>query len=137
MMIKNKYNFFFFFCRTGWRFRLPRSLSSQNRIRFTLQTPTVLRQTLIMLSVRSESFRFFSNRTELLSFVVSCMSILINAFQIVFFFQDIYFRKVYQNIPNVFVSANHSSAGGNLDPMHNSITAWVEVRNLCMPLHIL
>ena len=86
-MIKNKYNFFFFFCRTGWRFRLPRSLSSQNRIRFTLQTPTVLRQTLIMLSVRSESFRFFSNRTELLSFVVSCMSILINAFQIVFFFR--------------------------------------------------
>ena len=93
MMIKNKYNFFFFFCRTGWRFRLPRSLSSQNRIRFTLQTPTVLRQTLIMLSVRSESFRFFSNRTELLSFVVSCMSILINAFQIVFFFSGYLLQK--------------------------------------------
>ena len=90
-----------------------------------------------MLSVRSESFRFFPNGTELLSFVVSCMSILINAFQIVFFFfQDIYFRKVYQNIPNVFVSANHSSTVGNLDPMHNSITAWVEVSviNLLMPL---
>ena len=65
------------------------------------------------------------------------MSILINAFQIVFFFQDIYFRKVYQKIPNVFVSANHSSTGGNLDPMYNSITAWVEVRNLFMPLHVL
>ena len=28
----------------------------------------------------------------------------------------------------MFVSANHSSTGGNHDPMHNSITAWVEVR---------
>lgn len=28
----------------------------------------------------------------------------------------------------MFVSANHSSTDGNQDPMHNSITAWVEVR---------
>ena len=34
----------------------------------------------------------------------------------------------YQSAPSVFVSANHSSTGGNLDPMHNSITSWVEVR---------
>ena len=42
----------------------------------------------------------------------------------------------YQRAPNLFVSANHSSTGGNLDPMHNSITAWVEVRqgDLSMPL---
>ena len=43
-------------------------------------------------------------------------------------FQDIQFTKVYSNAPSVFVSANHSSSGGNKDPMHNSITAWVEVR---------
>ena len=56
--------------------------------------------------------------------------------QLVFCFQDVYFRKFYQNVPNVFVSVNHSSTGKNLDPMHNSITAWVEVRNLC-PCNIL
>ena len=42
-------------------------------------------------------------------------------------FQDIHFIKVYNNAPSVFVSANHTSTGGNQDPMHNSITAWVEV----------
>ena len=45
-----------------------------------------------------------------------------------FFFKDIQFAKVYSNAPSVFVSANHSSSGGNKDPMRNSITAWVEVR---------
>ena len=34
---------------------------------------------------------------------------------------------MYNNAPSVFVSANHTSTGGNQDPMHNSITAWVEV----------
>ena len=43
------------------------------------------------------------------------------------FTQDISFTKVYKNAPSVFVSANHTSSGGGLDPMHNSITAWVEV----------
>ncbi|CAH3186612.1 unnamed protein product, partial [Porites evermanni] len=42
---------------------------------------------------------------------------------------DISFTKVYQNAPSVFVSANHTSSGGGLDPMHNSITAWVEYIN--------
>ena len=27
----------------------------------------------------------------------------------------------------MFVSANHSSSGGNRQPVHNGITAWVEV----------
>ncbi|XP_073251856.1 uncharacterized protein [Porites lutea] len=43
------------------------------------------------------------------------------------FCRDISFTKVYKNAPSVFVSANHTSSGGGLDPMHNSITAWVEV----------
>ena len=34
---------------------------------------------------------------------------------------------MYKNAPSAFVSANHTSSGGGLDPMHNSITAWVEV----------
>jgi len=33
----------------------------------------------------------------------------------------------YNSTPNVFVSANHSSSGGNQNPIHNGITAWVEV----------
>ena len=45
--------------------------------------------------------------------------------------------KVCQNAPNVFVSANHSSTSKNLDPMYNSITAWVEVRNLVCLCNIL
>lgn len=34
---------------------------------------------------------------------------------------------MYRKAPSIFVSANHTSKGGNVDPMHNSITAWVEV----------
>ncbi|CAH3133140.1 unnamed protein product, partial [Porites lobata] len=45
------------------------------------------------------------------------------------FCKDISFTKVYKNAPSVFVSANHTSSGGGLDPMHNSITAWVEYIN--------
>ncbi|CAH3179782.1 unnamed protein product, partial [Porites lobata] len=45
------------------------------------------------------------------------------------FCRDISFTKVYKNAPSVFVSANHTSSGGGLDPMHNSITAWVEYVN--------
>ncbi|XP_073250793.1 uncharacterized protein [Porites lutea] len=45
------------------------------------------------------------------------------------FCRDISFTKLYKNAPSVFVSANHTSSGGGLDPMHNSITAWVEYIN--------
>ena len=63
-------------------------------------------------------------------FCISYFHILISLF--CFCFQDIHFSEVYRNAPNVFVSAKHFSTGKNLDPMHNSITAWVEVRNLCL-----
>ena len=43
------------------------------------------------------------------------------------FLQDIRFTEKYNSTPNVFVSANHSSSGGNRQPVHNGITAWVEV----------
>ncbi|CAH3179090.1 unnamed protein product [Porites evermanni] len=45
------------------------------------------------------------------------------------FCKDISFTKLYNNAPSVFVSANHTSSGGGLDPKHNSITAWVEYIN--------
>ncbi|CAH3182494.1 unnamed protein product [Porites lobata] len=45
------------------------------------------------------------------------------------FCRDISFTKVYKNAPSIFVSANHTFSGGGLDPMHNSITAWVEYIN--------
>ena len=41
--------------------------------------------------------------------------------------EDIRFVRKYNSTPNVFVSANHSSSGGNRQPVHNGITAWVEV----------
>ncbi|XP_022808785.1 uncharacterized protein LOC111345771 [Stylophora pistillata] len=43
--------------------------------------------------------------------------------------KDVSFNEKYNSTPNVFVSANHSTSGGNLQPMHNGITAWVEFIN--------
>lgn len=44
------------------------------------------------------------------------------------FSQDVSLLHTYHAVPNVLVSANHSTKGGNLSPVHNGITAWVEVR---------
>ena len=68
----------FFSYRTGWRFRLPRSLFSQNRIRFTLQTPTLHQQILIMRSVRS-AFCLFFNLIKLKYDIISVFFFLIEA----------------------------------------------------------
>ena len=38
------------------------------------------------------------------------------------------FKKHYNDSPEVLVSANHSTSGGNLNPLYNSISAWAEVR---------
>ncbi|XP_078382514.1 uncharacterized protein LOC144665201 isoform X1 [Oculina patagonica] len=43
--------------------------------------------------------------------------------------KDVRFTKNYNSTPNVFVSANHSSGGGNKQPEHNGIAAWVEYIN--------
>ncbi|XP_078383750.1 uncharacterized protein LOC144666229 [Oculina patagonica] len=45
------------------------------------------------------------------------------------FCKDVNFTSAYNTTPNVFISANHSSKGGNLSPVHNGITAWVEYIN--------
>lgn len=47
-----------------------------------------------------------------------------------FFFKDVNFRNLYNETPNVFVSADHSSKGKNISPVHNAITAWIEVGSL-------
>lgn len=33
----------------------------------------------------------------------------------------------YSKPPTVLVSPKHSTAGGNVDPKHNGISAWIEV----------
>ncbi|KAL9961296.1 hypothetical protein ACROYT_G030208 [Oculina patagonica] len=43
--------------------------------------------------------------------------------------KDVRFTKNYNSTSNVFVSANHSSGGGNQQPEHNGIAAWVEYIN--------
>ncbi|KAL9961999.1 hypothetical protein ACROYT_G031050 [Oculina patagonica] len=45
------------------------------------------------------------------------------------FCKDVTFANAYNTTPNVFISANHSTKGGNLSPVHNGITAWVEYIN--------
>ena len=110
--------------RTGWRFLHFTSLFLQNTILFILQTLGFLQQVITTLSARSVIIVFF---------VCPSVSVLLawrpinmkDSLKIVF--QDIHFIRVYNNAPRVFVSANHTSTGGNQDPMHNSITAWVEV----------
>ncbi|KAL9961983.1 hypothetical protein ACROYT_G031033 [Oculina patagonica] len=45
------------------------------------------------------------------------------------FCKDVNFTNFYNNTPEVFVAAEHSSKGGHLSPVHNDITAWVEYIN--------
>ena len=45
-------------------------------------------------------------------------------------FKDVNFLNLYNETPNVFVSADHSSKGENLSPVRNGITAWIEVGSL-------
>ncbi|KAL9984800.1 hypothetical protein ACROYT_G007135 [Oculina patagonica] len=45
------------------------------------------------------------------------------------FCEDVVFTKHYNDSPAVLVSANHSTNGGNLNPIYNSISAWVEYIN--------
>ncbi|XP_031571637.1 uncharacterized protein LOC116305805 [Actinia tenebrosa] len=45
------------------------------------------------------------------------------------FCKDIQFELPYNKTPIVLVTANHSTAGGNLNPVHNSMTQWVEQIN--------
>lgn len=46
-------------------------------------------------------------------------------------FQDVVFKKHYNDSPAVLISANHSTNGGNLNPAYNAISAWAEVRYIC------
>ena len=45
-----------------------------------------------------------------------------------FFCKDVVFKKHYNDSPEVLVCANHTTSGGNLNPLYNSISAWAEVR---------
>ncbi|PFX13619.1 RNA-directed DNA polymerase from mobile element jockey [Stylophora pistillata] len=45
------------------------------------------------------------------------------------FCEDVVFKKPYNDSPAILVSANHSTNGGNLNPLYNSISAWAEYIN--------
>ncbi|PFX13617.1 CD209 antigen-like protein E [Stylophora pistillata] len=45
------------------------------------------------------------------------------------FCEDVVFKKPYNDSPAILVSANHSTNGGNLNPMYNSISVWAEYIN--------
>ena len=44
-----------------------------------------------------------------------------------FKFQDVSLVANYTKPPTVLVSPQHSTSGGNIDPLHNAISAWIEV----------
>lgn len=43
--------------------------------------------------------------------------------------QFVLFAKSYNSTPSVLVTANHRTDNGNLAPVHNGITAWIENMN--------
>jgi len=45
------------------------------------------------------------------------------------FCEDVVFKKHYNDSPEVLLSANHSTSGGNLNPIYNSVSAWAEYIN--------
>ena len=51
----------------------------------------------------------------------------IGTYSRIYLFQDVNFFHAYLTVPNLIVSANHSTKEGNLSPVHNGITPWVEV----------
>ena len=53
----------------------------------------------------------------------------------VFMLQFVEFERSYNFTPSVLISANHSTtAGGNLVPVHNGITTWIEVKHSALLL---
>ena len=72
---------------------------------------------------RFEMFMLFST--------LAMINASIFAFSLVFllFCKDVVFKKHYNDSPQVLVCANHTTSGGNLNPLYNSISAWAEVRN--------
>ena len=67
----------------------------------------------------------------MLYFTLALINASIFAFSLVFLFfsKDVVFKKHYNDSPEVLVCANHTTSGGNLNPLYNSISAWAEVRS--------
>ena len=79
----------------------------------------------ILLLLGCLKFRF---RFEMLMLYLTLA--LINASIFTFsLFKDVVFKKHYNDSPEVLVCANHTTSGGNLNPLYNSISAWAEVRS--------
>ena len=69
--------------------------------------------------------------TLVLFLTLALINASIFAFSLVFLFfcKDVVFKKHYNDSPEVLVCANHTTSGGNLNPLYNSISAWAEVRS--------
>lgn len=67
----------------------------------------------------------------MLYFTLALINVSIFVFSLVlsFFFEDVVFKKYYSDSPEVLLCANHTTSGGNLNPLYNSISAWAEVRS--------
>ena len=67
----------------------------------------------------------------MLYFTQALINASVFAFSLVFLFfsKDVVFKKHYNDSPEVLVCANHTTSGGNLNPLYNSISAWAEVRS--------
>ena len=54
---------------------------------------------------------------------------------IFFMLQFVRFARSYNITPSVLISANHSTtASGNLAPVHNGITTWIEIKHSALLL---
>ena len=86
----------------------------------------------ILLQLGCLKFPFrFEMLLLMLYFTLALINALIFAFSLVFLFfcKDVVFKKHYNDSPEVLVCANHTTSGGNLNPLYNSISAWAEVRS--------
>ena len=83
---------------------------------------------LLQLGCLKFSFRF---EILMLFWTLALINASIFAFSLVFLFfcKDFVFKKHYNDSPEVLVCANHTTSGGNLNPLYNSISAWAEVRS--------
>ena len=74
---------------------------------------------------------FYEMLLLMLYFTLALINASIFAFSLVFLFfcKDVVFKKHYNDSPEVLVCANHTTSGGNLNPLYNSISAWAEVRS--------
>ena len=98
-----------------------------------LQDPLCIEITKLSFSYSWDVLNFLSalKCSSRLFLTLALINASIFAFSLVFLFfsKDVVFKKHYNDSPEVLVCANHTTSGGNLNPLYNSISAWAEVRS--------